>query len=128
MPNNVVHFAIHADDPERARNFYEAVFGWQFEAWGPTDFWLIKTGTEANPGIHGALQRRTKPVQGDGMNGYECTISVESVDDVAAAVEKNGGSLLLQKTHVPTVGWMIQLRDTEGNTVNAMKYERGNLR
>ena len=29
MPR-VVHFEIHADDPERAINFYKSVFGWEF--------------------------------------------------------------------------------------------------
>jgi len=27
VPHNIVHFAIHADDVERARRFYEAVLG-----------------------------------------------------------------------------------------------------
>ena len=27
MPNHVVHFAVHADDVERARAFYEGAFG-----------------------------------------------------------------------------------------------------
>lgn len=30
--NNVAHFAVHADDVERARNFYSGVFGWRFQA------------------------------------------------------------------------------------------------
>ena len=34
VPNNVAHFAITATDVDRARAFYEAVFGWRFEAWG----------------------------------------------------------------------------------------------
>ena len=29
MPR-VVHFEIHADDPERAIRFYHSVFGWNF--------------------------------------------------------------------------------------------------
>src|ERR1700677_2630636 len=41
MPNNLSSFAIHVDDTDRARAFYEAVFGWRFEAWGPPDFYLI---------------------------------------------------------------------------------------
>ena len=35
MPNDVAHFAIHADDCQRAKRFYEEVFGWTFEPWGP---------------------------------------------------------------------------------------------
>ena len=36
--NNVLHCAIRADDLERAREFYQQVFGWRFEDWGPPDF------------------------------------------------------------------------------------------
>ena len=32
VANDVQHFAVAADDVERARRFYEAVFGWRFEA------------------------------------------------------------------------------------------------
>ena len=35
MPANLAAFAIHVDDVDRARAFYEAVFGWVFEPWGP---------------------------------------------------------------------------------------------
>ena len=35
MPNNLASFAIHVDDVDRARRFYQAVFGWNFEPWGP---------------------------------------------------------------------------------------------
>jgi len=44
MPNNLAHFAINADDTARARGFYQNVFGWQFQAWGPPDFFQISTG------------------------------------------------------------------------------------
>jgi predicted enzyme related to lactoylglutathione lyase len=35
MPNNLAAFSIHVDDVNRARTFYEAVFEWVFEPWGP---------------------------------------------------------------------------------------------
>ncbi len=69
MPNDVAHFAIHADDCQRAKRFYEEVFGWTFEPWGPPDFWRIHTSPK---GIFGALQKRRAPVTGSGMIGYEC--------------------------------------------------------
>ncbi len=43
QPNHLAHFAINADDVERAKRFYAAVFGWRFEAWGPPGFYMIKT-------------------------------------------------------------------------------------
>jgi hypothetical protein len=64
MPNNIKHFAIHADDIQRARSFYEKTFGWQFRPWGPPGFYLIQTGTDEDPGVHGALQGRREVVPG----------------------------------------------------------------
>ena len=41
----VVHFEIHADDPERAVKFYRGVFGWDVTKWdGPVDYWLVDHG------------------------------------------------------------------------------------
>ena len=69
MPNNVKHFAINADDVPRARAFYEKAFGWQFTPWGPPGFYLIRTGTKDDPGVHGALQGRREIVAGKPMFG-----------------------------------------------------------
>ena len=77
MSNNVAFFAINADDVPRARNFYETVFGWGFEPWGPPGFYLIATGTECGSGHSGALQERRELVPGQKMTGFECTIAVE---------------------------------------------------
>ena len=84
MPNHLSHFAINADDLPRARRFYEKVFGWQFEPWGPPGFYLLHTGTPQNPGIQGALQQRRDLLPGQRMTGYECTIGVESADAIAS--------------------------------------------
>ena len=124
MPNNVVHFAVHADDIPRARRFYEGVFGWQFRPWGPPDFFLITTGPAADPGIHGALQKRREPVQGKSMTGYECTVSVDSVEETSAAVKEHGGKLVMPKTVISGVGTLIQFEDTESNVVCAMQYDQ----
>jgi predicted enzyme related to lactoylglutathione lyase len=43
MANNLKHFAVHADDVDRARSFYEKTFGWHVTPWGPPGFFLIKT-------------------------------------------------------------------------------------
>jgi len=124
MPNHLSAFAIHADDVQRARRFYEAVFGWRFQPWGPPDFYLIHTGDEASPGVLGLLQKRKEPRTGTGLNGYECTISVEDVDAIARAVEACGGKITMAKTEIPTVGTLIYFSDTEGNVAGAMKYEK----
>ena len=123
MPNHLSHFAINADDLPRARRFYENVFGWQFEPWGPPGFYLLHTGTPQNPGILGALQQRRELLPGQRMTGYECTIGVESADAIAALAQANGGTVVMAKTIIPTVGELVWLQDPEGNVFGAMKYE-----
>src|SRR5262249_25494125 len=107
MPNHVAFFAIPADDVDRARRFYERVFGWKFVAWRPPDFYLIETG-EKGRGIRGALERRQEPLTGTGLGGYECSISVESVDAIAKAIAKHGGKIVMPKATVPTIGQLIK--------------------
>jgi uncharacterized protein len=126
VANNVVHFAIAADDVDRARRFYEAVFGWRFEAWGPPGFLRIHTGTAENPGIEGALHGRAEPLTGTGMRGFECTVSIDDVAAVRDAVTANGGTVVLDGYEIPTVGTLVQFLDTEGNVVSAMHYQAPN--
>ena len=124
MPNPVVHFAIHADDPERAKTFYESVFGWSFEPWGPPEFWQIRTGPG---GIFGALQKRREPVTGRGMLGFECSIAVEDVEAIARAIEEHGGTVTMRPFLIESVGTLVTFEDTEGNQVGAMQYLEGVL-
>jgi predicted enzyme related to lactoylglutathione lyase len=129
MPNNnITHFDIEADDVARARGFYETVFGWRFEPWGPPDFFLIVTGSDDDPGIHGALHARHAKVEGRGMIGFRCTIGVDDVDATATAIRKGGGTITMPKTTIPGVGTLVEFQDTEGNVACAMTYEREELR
>jgi predicted enzyme related to lactoylglutathione lyase len=123
MPNKLAHFAIHADDVERARTFYENAFGWRFEAWGPPGFYRVFTGGESDPGIEGALHKRTGPKAEAGMRGFLCTLSVADINAARAAVVKHGGVITTEKVNIPAVGVLIEFHDTEGNVVQAMQYE-----
>ena len=124
MPNNLKSFGITADDVARARRFYEQVFGWKFEPWGPPDFYLIHTGDDKDPGVQGLLHKRRTPVQGSGMTGFECTIGVDNVDHIIRAVEQAGGTIAMAKFQIPTVGTGFYFNDTEGNFVGAMQYDK----
>ncbi len=119
MPNPVAHFAIHADDCARAKQFYGRVFGWTFEPWGPPEFWRVHTTPD---GIHGALQKRRAPVTGAGMIGFECTIAVEDVAATVAKIVAEGGEITMPAFEIEGVGTLAMFRDTEGNVVGAMQY------
>lgn len=114
--SRVVHFEIAADDPIRAIRFYETVFEWRIEKWeGPMDYWLIYTGPSNEPGIDGAIMKREKPVEGEGMISYQCTIGVSDADFYAGRVTEAGGSLTMPRQEIPGVGVVYNCKDTEGN-------------
>ena len=123
MTANLASFAIHVDDIDRARAFYEAVFGWEFEPWGPPGFYLIHTGDEASPGIQGLMHKRQVPRAGTGLNGVEPSFAVDDVDAIAARVTAHGGTIVMPRVAIPTVGALIRFLDTEGNDIGAMQYD-----
>jgi uncharacterized protein len=122
MPN-VAHFAINADDLNRAKDFYGRVFGWTFHAWGPPKFYMIQTHAKENPELLGSLQGRRELISGQKMIGFECTIAVDSIDATAEAVLSNGGRTIIPKTVIASVGTLMFFQDPEGNVFGAMQYD-----
>ena len=115
MPNYIARFAINADDVPRARDFYQKVFGWTFEPWGPPNFYLIQPGEAPPGGFGGLLQEHRELVPNGRMIGFECTIVVENLDQTIRAIESNGGKMVTEKFHIPTVCTVAYFQDTEGN-------------
>jgi predicted enzyme related to lactoylglutathione lyase len=111
MPT-IIHFDIPADDLERARKFYESLFGWKIEQPpGPLPYYLIKTyDLEGNPGVGGGMGQRQKP--GEQITQF---IGVDSVDRCMEKVEALGGSVVAPKMTVPGWGYLGVCRDTEQN-------------
>lgn len=127
MPNNLARFAINADDVQRARRFYENVFGWKFEPWGPPNFYVIETGKEKVTAVGGLLEERRELVPGGRMIGFECSFGVDNIDETIRAIEANGGRIVMAKFQIPGVGSGVYFEDTEGNVACAMQYEAGAL-
>lgn len=118
MPK-INHFEINAEDPIRAKNFYENVFNWKIEKWeGPLEYWLITAGDEDEPGINGGLQRREN--KEDTISNY---IGVKSVDDTIKKIEKNGGKVIKPKNSIPGVGYYAIFKDPEGNRLDLMEED-----
>ncbi len=122
--NSVVYFEIQAARPERAVDFYRAVFGWVFvkEDRLPTDYWRIET-----EGIHGGLLARpaTVPSPQSGTNAYVCSIQVEDFDVVSEKILDNGGQVALTKFAVPGRCWQGYFLDPEENTFGIFEVDAG---
>jgi predicted enzyme related to lactoylglutathione lyase len=108
---NIVWFEIPADNVERARTFYSALFGWKIKQFpGMPDYWHIDTGG-GDDTPDGGLMKRRHPHQL--ITSY---VSVASVDKSAAKVEKLGGKICVPKTAVPQMGYFAVCQDEENNT------------
>ncbi|WP_181779778.1 VOC family protein [Pseudonocardia pini] len=123
MAANLASFSLHVDDVGRARGFYEAVLGWEFEPWGPPGFYLVHTGDDASPGIQGLMHERSEPRSGGGLNGIEPTFAVTDVEAVATLVEEHGGTITFPRSVIPGVGALVRFLDTEGNDIGVMAYD-----
>ncbi|GAG90743.1 unnamed protein product [marine sediment metagenome] len=118
MPK-IVHFEINAENPLRAKNFYENVFDWKVEKWeGPMEYWVIEAGKEDEEGINGGLQKREN--KEDHIFNY---VGVESVDKTLKKIKENGGDILKPKSPIPGVGYYANFKDTEGNRLGIMEED-----
>jgi uncharacterized protein len=122
----IVHFEIHASDPERLAEFYRQLFGWKIIKWdGPMEYWLIETGAKDDPGVNGGLMRRQggPPTDGQAVNAFVCTADVPSLDDVLSRLEGLGGRVALPRMAVPGIGWLAYVKDPDGNIMGAMQAD-----
>ena len=114
--NPVNWFEIPVNDLERAKQFYETVFGLQLSlnemgsmkmAWFPM--------TQGGPGATGTL------IQSEGYApSHAGTLVYFSVTDIEGALDKvnaNGGKTLMPKTSIGEHGYIAHFQDCEGNRV-----------
>lgn len=106
MTHPLCHFEIPADDVARAKEFYKNLFGWQIDE-VEGGYHLIQTGENE---VGGGMMKRMAPQQ-------QPTIyfQVESADDYIRRIHELGGTIVVPKMAVPTMGYFAQAVDTEGN-------------
>jgi uncharacterized protein len=121
MGQPVVHFEIIGPEPERLRDFYGELFGWEFDTDSPvsaavsepTDYGFVqRSTTEDGTGIPGGV---------GGGPGYESrVIFYIYVDDVGAALqdaERLGGTTVLGSDRSPSGLVIGHFTDPQGNRV-----------
>ena len=118
MPR-IVHFEIHADDPDRAAKFYTDVFGWSVSKWGgPGEFWSAITGSAAEPGINGVIMRRKHP-QGSTYN----SVQVDDLSAYSAKIVAQGGRQVVPRMAIAGFGYLAYFQDTEGNVFGVFQSD-----
>lgn len=120
MPT-IVHFDISADDPKRAKRFYEELFNWKIEPLpGPVEYYLIETSDlKGKEGVGGGMAKRNKTE--DKITNF---IGVNSINEYTAKVESLGGKVIEAKWPVPSWGYLAVCLDTENNTFGLWEEDK----
>lgn len=111
MPT-IVHIDIAADDMQRAKKFYESLFGWKMASPPGMDHYLLfeTAGLNGEPGAGGGMAKREEP--GQSVINY---IGVEDIDKYIGEVGRLGGKTVQPRMTVPGFGYLAVCQDTEGN-------------
>jgi uncharacterized protein len=124
MANLVVHFEIHASEPQRLIDFYSRLLGWRFTQFGEMTYWAIDTGDgaigmkEPGRGINGGLTQRQGPAPEHGapVNGCDFVVGVDgSVDELFRKGLSLGGTEALPLTDMEGIGRVGYLLDPDNN-------------
>ncbi|MEW6721853.1 MAG: VOC family protein [Candidatus Micrarchaeota archaeon] len=122
---NIAYFEIPADDLERAKKFYQKVFGWDIQKYlmtgVPEDYHSVMTGKPQNvkgPNYEmsqlnsGGMMKRMFPNQP--IMNY---VQVDSVEKTMEMIKKNGGKEMGERMDIPNVGKIAFFKDSEGNVL-----------
>jgi len=109
----IVHFDISADNPDRAKEFYEKLFHWKFTFLpDPMNYYLIETTDLKNQkGIGGGMAKRENEEQKEMVN----FIGAGSIDESIVLSQKLGAKIIQDKQAVPGYGYLAVCIDTENN-------------
>jgi predicted enzyme related to lactoylglutathione lyase len=117
--SKIIHFEIPCKKAKRSIKFYKNVFKWKFKRWGDEQFWLINTGSKKEKGIDGSLI-----VKNEMQNKIINTISVKNIDKTIEKIMDHGGEILMNKTPVAGVGYLIYFRDPDKNMFGVMQEDK----
>jgi len=123
--NKLAHFDIHTSDTEKSQEFYERVFDWKCSSYpGAEDFMQISS---PDGSVIGALSGRRYNPDSKQIFGFECSITVDDIEETIRTVQAAGGTTLMPCTAIPHVGWIAKFLDPDGNLFAAIKYDNNAL-
>lgn len=120
--STIVHFDITAEDPERAKKFYEELFEWKIDLIpGPENYYLIETKDLSGvKGIGGGIAKRQSSQEAVITN----FIDVISVDEMLEKIVRFGGKIIQSRQPVPGFGFLAVCADTEENVFGIFQEDK----
>ena len=111
MPTTV-HFNIPVKDVNRAKKFYNELFGWEIErVLGLMEYYNITTYDDKGNTSFGDGMGESQE-QDDQITNY---IDVPLIDEYVTKVQQLGGKIIMPKTIIPGFGNLAVCLDSENN-------------
>ena len=117
MSNKIMWFESTSADIPASAKFYGDLFGWPIV----TDEEMNYTMTAFEQGETGMGFAPVNQEQGVMPGSVLVYVDVEDVDATIARARELGGQVFLDKTEIPTVGWMAIFGDPGGNRIGVMQ-------
>ena len=91
------------------------VLGWQFEEFDmPYEYYRIKAGPEAEPGIDGGIGGIADAPLSGGRPLTQVTVPVPNLGEVLDLVVAAGGSVVEPRIPIPGIGWYATCAEPGG--------------
>ena len=117
MANPVNWFEIYVSDMERAKNFYQSVFGKDLMQLPSPDEGEMHAFPWEDGGANSAGALVKHPDGQPGMGGTMVYFSCDDVANEVAKVKESGGTVMQDKMSIGEFGFIALFEDTEGNAV-----------
>ena len=117
--NKAVHFEIPYDNEDRAKKFYQDVFGWQINKFPDMDYNIAITGPsdeQGRPSEAGSINGGLLPKDPTGSHPV-IVMDVENIEEHIKKVEASGGKTVMPTIKVGEFGLYARVSDTENNTI-----------
>ena len=122
-PNPVTWFEIYVTDLQRAKTFYEAVFGYELKE-EPTDgsFKAYRfPGQAPGFGAMGALMHH--PMRQPSRQGNMIYFHCDDCQKRSALCAENGGRVHKEKWPIGEDGFIAIIEDTDGNVIGLHSFQ-----
>ena len=112
MPkNNFYHVEIVSKDPEKTSKFYSSVFDQEIKFLEEMNYFTFNDGS-----VGGGF---TKP-EDEMSSGTVLYINTDDIKKSLDQIKANGGTVIREKSEIPSVGWYGLFKDPEGNLVGLL--------
>ena len=118
--NPAIYFEIPVSDMQRAMNFYERVFGFDFELEDihGNQMALLPFDIQGS-GISGALAKGE--IYQPSQQGTLIYLRTESIDNTLERAQLLGAKVLFPKTKAGEYSFVAEIEDSEGNRIGLME-------